>query len=167
MNNRRINRLKRLLWLIPVLCCSMNIYAQSTSKKIAPFKMELTNKTLFSAGDLKKNAPAMLVYFSPTCDHCQAFTKQMLEKNEEFKNVQVIMVTHLPVADIKKFEEDFHLAKYPNIKTGTEGNAYLVPRFYDIRTFPFVALYNKKGELQATYRKEPSVDAIIKELKKM
>lgn len=167
MQQKRRSLLLPCLILLTALCCKLPGYAQSTSKNIAPFKMELTNKTFFSAKDLKKNAPAMLVYFSPTCDHCQAFTRHMLEKKDAFKNVQIVMVTHLPVADIKKFEGEFELLKYPNIKTGTEGNAFLVPRFYDIRTFPFVALYNKKGLLQATYRQEPSVEAIIKELHKM
>jgi len=163
----RLFSVKNLLAALIVVFTAVTVNAQQTKKNIPPFKMQLTNNSFFNSQDIKKGVPVMLVYFSPTCEHCQDFTKHMLEKSEAFKKLQIIMVTYLPVADIKKFETDFQLEKYPNIKAGTEGNALQVPKFYDIRTFPFIALFNKQGVLQSTYRTVPPIDTLIGKVKKI
>jgi len=157
---------KWLLVFLFFICVKTNAQ-EATKKTMPPFKIQLTDKSFFSAKDIKKDVPTMLVYFSPTCEHCQEFTKHMLEKSNAFKKLQIIMVTYLPLTDIKKFETDFQLEKYSNIKTGSEGNTFLVPKFYDIRTFPFIALFNNIGALQVTYRTVPEMETLIGQIKKI
>lgn len=84
---------------------------------------------------------------------------------DELSQVQIIMISYLPYRDIKKFETDFGLTKYPNVKVGTEGYTFVVQKYYDIKNFPFLALFNKKGKPITTYATAPEIAEVIKKFK--
>jgi thioredoxin-related protein len=156
-----------LKWLLcfVFIAFAINGYSQDDGKDMPPFHIVLTNGNYLKAKDVRKNTPSMLVYFSPTCEHCQNFTKKMTENISSLSQVQIIMISYLPYRDIKKFEADFGLAKYPNIKVGTEGYTFVVQKYYDIRNFPFLALFNKNGKPITTYATAPDISEIIKKFK--
>jgi thioredoxin-related protein len=133
-------------------------------KTIPPFRIQLVNGDSLFAKDVKKSVPMMLIYFSPTCEHCQEFTRNLLQRISAFNNTQILFISYLPLTEVEKFENDFSLSKYPFIKTGSEGYAFIVQRFYNIMNFPFVALYDKKGMLIAVYRTAPAIEALIRQL---
>jgi thiol-disulfide isomerase/thioredoxin len=135
----------------------------SAKKKIPPFRIEqVSGDSLFSK-DLKKNMQSMIVYFDPTCEHCQAFTRSLLEQINSFKNTQIVYITYTPISEVEKFKNDFSLDQYSNFKIGTEGYSFVVQKFYSVMRFPFIALYNKKGSLISFYREAPTVDLLIKQ----
>lgn len=105
----------------------------------------------------------MLVYFSPTCDHCQEFTRNLLQKISSFQSAQILFISYSPLAEIKRFEKDFSLNKYRLIKVGTGGYAFVVQRFYNIMNFPFIALFDKKETLIAAYKTAPTVEVLLKQ----
>ena len=120
---------------------------QNNKTTIAPFKVTLTNGKTFTYNELTKNKSAILVYFSPTCEHCQKFTEAMLKRKKELSDKQIVMVSYLPLADVKKFDEQYHLSSNTNIKVGTEGYTFIIQKYYNVQRFPFVAEYNKQGKL--------------------
>ena len=141
-------------------------YAQAQSKPIAKtfpvFTLKLTDESVFKSASVKKGNPAMVIYFSPTCDHCQNFISDILKNMEAFKNYTIILVTYVDISEVKKFEEDYHLKKYKNIIAGTEGIDFTVRYFYNVTTFPFTALYNKNLNLVSVYRQPPTMDQLKK-----
>lgn len=146
-----------------VFVCS-SAYSQNNSKTaIAPFRIQLTNGDSLFAKDLKKNTPAMLIYFSPECEHCQAFTRELLKKIKSFNNTQLVFITYQPVNTLDPFVRNFNLSKYPNIQLGTEGYAFIVRKYYNIINFPFLVLYDKNGKLVKYYRTPPGIDELIKQ----
>lgn len=157
----------KTLFAIAFLFSFLPAQSQSNNfrKKIPPFRIQLTNGDSLFAKDLKKDAPFMLIYFSPTCEHCQEFTRDLLQKISSFNNTQILFVSYLPLADLEKFEKDFSLNKYPSIQAGTEGYAFILRRFYNIINFPFIALYDKKGALIAVYRTPPTIEVLAKQFR--
>ena len=78
------------------------------------------------------------------------------------------MITYLSVESVKKFYNLNHLDKYSNIYIGTEGNYLLVKEYYNIDQFPFIALYNKDGDLIKKYNnKEIDLSDLSEGLKKL
>lgn len=151
------------LWLSAFLCLFVNAQAQPTKKEQLPaFTITLTSGNTFSNKNLVKNQPLMLMYFSPTCDHCKAFTKQLTDSIKSFSGKQIVMISYQPMDEIKAFEKTFDLTKYSNIKVGSESTTFTILKHFSIETLPFVALVNKAGELIKTIRNEPSVKAILK-----
>jgi len=89
----------------------------------------------------------------------------MLADFSGFSNEQIVMVTYLPVDEVKKFVKDFNLSSHSNIKVGTENN-FLVRNYYNVEHFPFVVLYDKSGKEQKIFANRPSVKDIVKVIKK-
>lgn len=135
-------------------------------KLVPPFDIELTNSKHFKAEEVKKEIPVIIIYFDPTCEHCKAFTGDMLKHYKDFGNTQIVMISYTSVAQVVKFEADFSLMNYPTIKVGTEGESFVVQRFYGVQKFPFIALYDRTGVITAYHRTPTSVDVVLKELKK-
>lgn len=158
----------KTLTVLSLLLGVISINAQTTIKKtdrIAPFSLKLSDGKTYTPGQLKKEA-TVLIYFSPECDHCRHFTKDMLDNYKKlFSNKQVIMITHLSVEEVKNFEKDFDLKNYKNITVGTEERTFVVRNYYNITNFPFVALYNKQGKEVKIFAKSPSFNDIAKILK--
>jgi len=139
---------KRIISVLLAGFMCVAAFAQTKSKTtIAPFKITLVDGKTYTYNQLTKNKPVVLVYFSPTCEHCQVFTQAMLKRRKELANMQIVMISYLPLNDVKKFDETYHLSSNPNIKVGTEGYTFIVQKYYNVQRFPFVVEYNKEGKL--------------------
>lgn len=158
----------RHLVIFLLLLTSTSTFSQSKSgaQKIAPFQIRLTNGQQYTSAQLAAG-PVVLVYFSPDCDHCQNFTKDLLKNYSVVANKQVVMVTFQSMEMLKPFVSQYSLGTYPNFKVGTEGTSYLVQRYYQIRSFPYIAIYDKKGNLVRTFEGEQPHSEIFKTLKQI
>lgn len=156
----------KLINLFLFILLANTAFAQSVAgtKKIAPFKMQLTNGQQYTSAQLAKG-PVVLIYFSPDCEHCQAFTKDLIKNYPVVANKQVIMVTFQAMDMLKPFVTQYNLNKYLNLKVGTEGTSYVVQHYYQIRSFPYIAIYDKNGNLVKTYEGEQPHAEIFKTLK--
>lgn len=134
-----------------VLCCGA--IAQQ-NKPIAPFKIRLVNGEGFTSQQLKKDQPVILVYFSPTCDHCKAFAQALLQRKKALQAKQIVMISYEHIRDVQQFDNLYHLSAQPNIRIGSEGYTFVVQRYYQIQHFPFVAEYDKTGKLVKLLREE-------------
>src|ERR1700730_10973165 len=135
---------------------------------IPPYHILTTDSVYVTPANLKKNKPVMIIYFAPDCSHCKNFMFEMKPHMEDFKNVQVVMITFvLQLKATQTFYRDFDLKKFPNFTVGTEGYTYVVQRFYEVKTTPYIALYDKKGKLVKAYDKVPKVDDLVDEVKKL
>ena len=159
---------RKLSFLLLLMVGMSGGYAQvaATSKKIAPFQIRLVNGQQFTSSQLAAG-PVVLIYFSPDCEHCQSFTKDLLKNSSVVANKQVVMVTFQAMDMLKPFVSQYSLGTYPNFKVGTEGTSYLVQRYYQIRSFPYIAIYDKKGNLVRTFEGEQPHAEIFKALKQI
>lgn len=119
---------------------------------IPPFRIQTPDNSWFSKANLQAKKPVLILYFSPDCGHCQLETEELLSKIKEFNNLQIVMITSRPFADMANFADHYKIKRFPAIKIGTDP-ARFVTRFYDVRFTPFSALYNKKGMLAKVYEK--------------
>ena len=154
--------------IIMVGCTQAQIVKQDITK-IPPFKILRPDSTYFTPANLKKDKPVMIIYFSPDCSHCQHLVYEMKPEMKQLGDIQIVMVTFTDftmLKMIKNFTRDFDLAKYPNITVGTEGHTYVVQQYYQVRTTPYIAVYDHKGKLVKAYDKVPSMNELIATVKK-
>ncbi|MCE7064802.1 peroxiredoxin [Dyadobacter sp. CY326] len=157
---------KKIIPILFFLAIGSAAFSQSAlgQKKIAPFQIKLTNGQQYTASQLAAG-PVVLIYFSPDCDHCQNFTKDMIKNYSIFANKQVVMITFQSMEMLKPFVTQYKLSTYPNIKVGTEGYSYIVQRYYQIKSFPYIAIYNKAGNLVQTFEGEQPHQTIFNAVK--
>lgn len=128
--------------------------------QVPPFDIVLVpDSTRFKKADLKKKKPVIVVVFSPDCDHCKHATKDLLAQTKLLKEVQVVMASNLPFNYIKQFHKDFDIAIYPGIKMGWD-DKYFLSTYYEVRSYPAVFVYDKKGQLVQEFAGSVSFEKI-------
>ena len=77
------------------------------------------------------------------------------------------MMSFLPIDKMAVFEKDFKTSQYPNIIVGTEGLSFFVRNYYQIADMPFIALYDKNGNLITSHEKNIPLNELTKRLKEL
>ena len=114
---------------------------------VPPFRLLMPDSsTYFTKADIPKKTPVLILAFSPDCDHCQKEITELIQNIGKFKKIQIVMATWQSFADMRKFYVDYKLYQYENIRVGRDVS-FILPPFYNIRNLPFLALYDKKGNL--------------------
>ena len=67
----------------------------------------------------------------------------------------------MPFDKIKQFYRFYELFRYPNIAVGRDVN-YILPPFYNLRNMPFLAFYDKKGNLIDVSEGSLPIDQVLK-----
>lgn len=138
---------KKIVIVIFVLCTCYIAIAQSDNRGMPPFKIRLTDGNGFTYKGLKKNVPTVLIYFSPTCEHCCDFAKELIKHETKLLHKQIVMICWEPLQDAKQFDIQYSLSVYPNIKIGSEGYSFIVQKYFNIQHYPFIACYNNNGKM--------------------
>lgn len=157
------NRFVFSMLIVLLLIISQNGFSQAA--KVPPFKIVKADGTLFRAQDLPLDKPIIIIYFSPECEECQKVTEELVSKIESYWKASIVMVTYLPVNTLEPYIMKNRLHIYPNIIVGTEGNSFFLRYYYNVVHFPFIALYNKKGDLVKAFYNETNLTEVTKRLK--
>lgn len=120
---------------------------------IPPFDIVLANGQHFTKSGLKKHVPVMVVYFDPTCSHCEEFARNLAAQVDHFRGARIVMVTFVPLSGITDFAATYHLDK-PWVILGTEGATLVLQKYYQVREFPVIALYDRQGKQIRLYRQK-------------
>lgn len=165
--------MKKIAIVFATLLITLSIYAQQPNNTPAylrfptmpPFTLLKPDSTELKRDDLPKGRKLLFMYFSPTCEHCQHQTKDMLSEIEKLKDVQILMATYQPFDEMKKFYADYKIANYKNISMGRD-RAFFFPPFYKMNNLPYLALYDAKGNLITTFDGNRSMEVIVKAFEK-
>ena len=132
---------------------------------IPPFKLlKIDSSSYFTKNDLKKNKPVLIMLFNPDCDHCKHETEEIIKNIDQLKDVQVVMATMMGFDAMKSFYEKYDLQKFENITVGQD-TKYTLPVFYHIRFMPYLAMYDKKGNLLTTFEGSMKIDDLVNTFK--
>ena len=166
--------MKKILALAFTIIVSICSFAQKDSTFPPPYRqvptvppftvLQSDSSTLFKKTDLPKNKPLLIILFDPNCDHCQHETEDIIKNIDGFKNIQILMVTNADFADLKRFYNNYGLANYKNIVAGVEIK-YFLATFFAIRNLPYLAMYDKKGNLITTFEGTMKPEKILEYFK--
>ena len=131
------------------------------------FKAQMTDGTVLEKSSMHFDKPLVFVYFSPDCEHCQLFTKDLVKNINSFKGSNILMLSFMPIETVKKYQTDYKLEAYSNIKLGTEIPIFTFRNYYRLQQTPFIGLFNKKGKLVKSYKISPPIEDLAKEVKKL
>jgi len=172
--------MKKAFLIVLVLACSHFLFAQQQAAPqqtaaspqdqapylkyptLPPFHLlKLDSTSYLTKDDIKKHRRTIVMFFSPDCDHCKHQTESILADFADFKDVEIVMATYQPFSELKEFNTHYRLFEHPNIKLGRDEKFFLAP-FYRIKNLPYLALYDKKGNLITTFEGTQKVETIVK-----
>ena len=159
--------MKKTVFSLIAICLVFTALAQTDSSQnyfkiptIPAFNLiKIPDSSSFVNDQLQKNKPTLVIFFAPDCDHCQHATKELTEKIDQLKNVQILMVAGMDFSTVKKFYEDYKLADYPNI-TVTRDPLFKLPQYYSVHSIPDVYVYDKKGKYMNHFKNKIPVEEI-------
>jgi thiol-disulfide isomerase/thioredoxin len=171
-------RMKKIIFLSFLFLSALQLQAQINNhdeydttppyKKyttIPAFKILQTDSiTWYTRADLPRKKPVVLVYFSPTCGHCQLETKAMVDSMSYLEKATIVFVSTHPLHELKPFEEKYEFAKFKNVHLGREVK-YFIPSFFRVKYTPYVAIYNSKGQFVKSFEGGSKVIEIASLLK--
>lgn len=103
--------------------------------------------------------------FSPACEHCQHEAEEMVKYKDHLKSIQIIMSTNYPISDMQAFYEKYNLSSIHDIVVGQDYQ-YILPPFFSMKNFPFIALYDRKKELISAFEGAVPMPKIIEAFEK-
>jgi thioredoxin-related protein len=128
---------------------------------IPPFKLIQADSIHYiTRDDIKKNHLVMLMFFSPDCEHCKHQTRDILDNFDKFKDIQIVMATFQPFDEMKSFYTYYRIADHGNIYMGRDEH-YMLPPYYRMQSLPFLALYDKKGQLITHFEGNQKIETIL------
>lgn len=165
--------MNRLL-LSALLLLPLGLFAQTASRtgspspepaylrfpEVPPFKMVEPSGKVFTNKDLKKRTPTLMFLFSVDCEHCQHETEWITQHIDEFKNSQIIMITPFGYKDMVGYYRGYGIDRYPNIHMGSDSTRQL-NFFYQMRFFPGLYVYDKKGKIVYHAEGTHPVDTLV------
>lgn len=122
--------------------------------------LELDSATVFNTFNIPEGRPTILMFFSPDCDHCQMVTDTMAHHMNEMKDVQIYMMTIMPISEVKKFAAKLHLEKYKDIHLFKDQD-FFFPRFYKASYVPYIVVYDRHKKLVAAYEGGAKLNELI------
>ena len=155
-------------WMLTLLCVAGSLLAMAQAPDTPAFKKNpvvpslyllQADSTTFTQGDVK-HEPTLIMYFSPTCDHCVHQWEDMVKNKEALQHIQIIMATYQPFEEMLDFYKKEMIASYPNIKMGRD-EKFGLPGFFRMRSLPFQALYDKNGKLITTFEGNVKVEKLL------
>ncbi len=160
--------MKRILFALALLIVGYTSHAQTTDS-LPKYKKDPTlpyfnilqgDSTWFNRWNIPKNKSVVIVYFSPECGHCQLTAQRFADSMSLFKNTFFVWISSYKPEQIKKFAHQYKLDQFDNVRLGRD-TSYSIPVFYQVKFTPFMAIYNKKGNLVQAFEggEQPSIIA--------
>lgn len=116
--------------------------------------------TKYTKDNIPEKKPVLVMLFSPDCSHCQHTAEEMYKNKENLKSIQIVMATILPLYQMNDFMKKYKLDELDNVVAGKD-IYFLLPPFYAIKNFPYMAMYNKKGNLIMGFEGSMPIEKII------
>ena len=161
--------MKKIFLLSTLIFIAVASFSQQDSLA-APYKrfptvpafklLKVDSSSYFTKDDLKKNRPVLIMIFNPDCDHCKHETEEIIKHIDELKDVQIVMATMMSFDAMKSFYENYNLHQFENITVGQD-ISFTLPTFYQIHFMPYLAMYDKKGNLLTTFEGSMKIDDLI------
>lgn len=148
-----------LAFIVQQVTAQVDTPAYKRFPTVPPITILQVDSTTLTKENLK-HQPTIIMYFSPDCDHCKHQWEDMQKQMNKLKKYQIVMITHQPFEMMVDFYKKQQITRYSNIKMGQD-TKFMLPPFYRIQSLPYLALYDKHGNLITTFEGNVKVDKLL------
>lgn len=135
------------------------------NKTLPNFSLLSTDSVAFTQNILAENKNTIIMLFNPECEHCQQQLRLLLTTKEVTQTANLLLTSTETLRKLKDFYNKFQLQKYPWVYIGKDYK-YFFGGFYQPKTIPVLAFYNKQKQLvffnQGNVKKKEIVQALKK-----
>ena len=118
----------------------------------------------FTKKMLRKGLPVLFISFNTDCDHCQHEIESIKKYMDEFKGIQIVMVSRQSRKEVYTFYMAKRIYDYPIIMLFDGGNQ--LHQFFDFNYIPMIRRYNSKWKRIAAFNQQAPVLRLVENFKK-
>lgn len=120
-------------------------------KPLPSFSLLLPDSvTYLNTNSIPSGRPIALFYYGPYCPYSRAQMEIIINNMSVLKDIQFYVFTSYPFHDMKKFSDDYHLNKYPNITAGRDDKRFF-SEYFQVPGVPYLAVYDKNKRLKRAF----------------
>ncbi|MFT4023614.1 MAG: redoxin domain-containing protein [Flavihumibacter sp.] len=152
-----------------LLVAAASVFAQKTDSTQPPFKrfptippfelMGIDNQKI-NRESLAKRKGTLIMYFSPDCHHCLQQTDWLKDNLPAFAKYNLVLATYQPMEELKAFYDKYQMASWKNLYIGRDEKFFLPP-YFKIANLPFLALYDKNGNLLTSFEGTTEIAKVL------
>jgi len=128
---------------------------------LPPFELRGMDSSLVKRDDMPAHKATILMYFSPDCSHCLEQTEQFKTNIKKLGKYNLVFASYQPFEEIRTYYENNKMRKWKNLFIGRD-EKYFLPPFYRISNLPYLALYDRNGQLIKTYEGTTNLTELLK-----
>jgi thioredoxin-related protein len=124
------------------------------------FKVVRLDGTKIVNKDAQYDGNLFIMFFNPTCGHCEEFTETLKKNIFLFKKTKVIMVAGSMMQPyLPDFIKKHELSKYPTLTMGVDSSE-MINKMYLYQSLPQLNIYGKDRKLLKYYTGDIAIDSI-------
>jgi|688.fasta_scaffold138358_3 thiol-disulfide isomerase/thioredoxin len=123
--------------------------------KLPEFQIMNANKDLVAKSDLvKPGLPCVVMFFNPSCGHCQDATRMFKDSLSQYKNIPFVLITGDNMAnEIRTFAEMTGVTNVSNITIGADYSK-ISELLFEYKGIPQLMFYDKNQILKTKLYKD-------------
>ena len=142
-------------------CRSNNTDGPQPGSILPDLNMLLSDSmTTFRTSSLQDGRPIVVMFFSPSCSHCQEETKMLMAHNDKLQKIHFVFLTLSPIGELADFYKRFHFQSYPNFVVGKD-NDFTFYHYYKPKNVPYMAIYDSEKKLTSIVIGNESIEDLI------
>ena len=106
-------QMKKTFLILIAFSAAFFSFAQHDSTLAPPYKrfptvpsfnlLMVDSISYYTKADLPQNKAILIILFDPNCDHCKHETEEIVKNIDNFRNVQIVMVTNAVFCGFENF----------------------------------------------------------------
>ncbi|MCS7084781.1 MAG: redoxin domain-containing protein [Bacteroidia bacterium] len=143
------------------------LYAQNTPAKLQDFKFYDAAGKPFGKANLMPGQALLVFYFNPDCDHCQQQAKWIHEGLAKIKaqNAQMMWVSDAEMNDIVNFRKTYFPSNVGVPMFFVQDKDMKIDDWFGYSEVPTILVYDRSGNFVVKFKKETTVEELIKHIK--
>lgn len=154
--------------LLTVSLLAYSIYSELQHKQavqdflytLPAFQCTALDSTETGTNYIQTGQTAVLLFFSPDCEYCQAQAKAIGAQLSVFKNIQFLWISDDTMAAVRAFAEHYGINRTANSKVVTAPYGQ-IKAVFGIRKLPAVLIYDEQHRLIRQFSGETKWEAIL------
>ena len=123
-------------------------------------EVEVPIRRVVSLGDVSGKGNLLFMLFSPTCDHCEATTRQFVANMSLFHESKLVLITNPKFGEyLPDFMRKLHTDHFPQMYVGIDDSDFLKETFL-YQTLPQINVYNRQRKLIKIFTGEMPIDSV-------
>ena len=108
------------------------------------------DSTEFNTFNIPEGKNSVLIYFSPTCEHCEMLTQELIANQDSLSNTLIYMISPVDMSVTKAFDKKYQVSEQKKMYLYKD-EQHLFAAYYGVRYLPFVVVYDKDKKLIKGY----------------